>query len=245
MFISTTSVYRDQSEIGINENSPTVPMPAGLDPYQPDQRNSAQLAASSNPANYGAFKARAEVEVQNQYPGSTRSSDRVSSSGRSIAPTVSRTGRRASTRAGKCSRLTSRRSVSVHRLTRSRRVDDSHGGNERIRNVQCDRSREAAHDQRDVVRCQSDHHRRRTVHVGAVGLFGGAGYPTVDTDDGLAAAVRAHGGATSGAARRKHSRKDSPSARSPSLRKTRSTGTRPVRPKSKPGRSKGRSTDFR
>jgi 2'-hydroxyisoflavone reductase len=69
IFISTTSVYRDESEIGINENSPTVPMPAGLDPYQPDQRNAAQLAASSNPANYGAFKARAEVEVRNQYPG--------------------------------------------------------------------------------------------------------------------------------------------------------------------------------
>ena len=69
MFISTTSVYSDQSEIGINEQSPTVPMPDGLDPYQPDQRNERQLAASSNPANYGAFKARAEVEVQNQYPG--------------------------------------------------------------------------------------------------------------------------------------------------------------------------------
>ena len=69
MFISTTSVYRDQSEIGINENSPTVPMPDGLDPYQPDQRNERQLAASSNPGNYGAFKARSEVEVQTQYPG--------------------------------------------------------------------------------------------------------------------------------------------------------------------------------
>ncbi len=69
IFISTTSVYRDQSEIGITENSPTVPMPAGLDPYRPDQRNSAQLAASANPANYGAFKARAEQEVQMQYPG--------------------------------------------------------------------------------------------------------------------------------------------------------------------------------
>jgi 2'-hydroxyisoflavone reductase len=69
IFISTTSVYRDQSEIGINENSPLVPMPEGLDPYQPDQRNEKQLAASSNPANYGAFKARSEIEVQNQYPG--------------------------------------------------------------------------------------------------------------------------------------------------------------------------------
>jgi len=64
IFISTTSVYRDQSEIGINESSPTVPMLAGIDPYQPDQRNAAQLAASNNPANYGSFKARAEVEVQ-------------------------------------------------------------------------------------------------------------------------------------------------------------------------------------
>ena len=69
IFISTTSVYRDQSEIGINEDSPTVPMPEGLDPYQPDQRSATQLAASSNPANYGAFKARAEQEVQMQYPG--------------------------------------------------------------------------------------------------------------------------------------------------------------------------------
>jgi len=69
IFISTTSVYRDQSEIGINESSPTVPMPPGLDPYQPDQRNTAQLSASANPANYGAFKARAEQEVQMQYPG--------------------------------------------------------------------------------------------------------------------------------------------------------------------------------
>ena len=69
MFISTTSVYADQSEIGINENSPTVPMPDGLDPYRADQRNAAQLAVSSNPDNYGAFKARAEEEVKLQYPG--------------------------------------------------------------------------------------------------------------------------------------------------------------------------------
>jgi len=68
IFISTTSVYNDQSEIGINENSPTVPMPEGLDPYQPDQRNEKQQAASSNPAYYGAFKARAEREVAAQYP---------------------------------------------------------------------------------------------------------------------------------------------------------------------------------
>src|SRR5678815_4261271 len=45
IFISTTSVYADQSQIGINESSPTVPMPVGLDPYQPDQRSATQLAA--------------------------------------------------------------------------------------------------------------------------------------------------------------------------------------------------------
>jgi 2'-hydroxyisoflavone reductase len=69
IFISTTSVYADESQIGINENSPTVPMPPDLDPYQPDQRNERQLAVSANPAHYGAFKARAEQEVKTQYPG--------------------------------------------------------------------------------------------------------------------------------------------------------------------------------
>jgi 2'-hydroxyisoflavone reductase len=69
IFISTTSVYADESIIGINEESPTLPMPAGLDPYQPDQRTPSQQAASSNPANYGPFKARAEKEVEAQYPG--------------------------------------------------------------------------------------------------------------------------------------------------------------------------------
>jgi 2'-hydroxyisoflavone reductase len=59
VFISTTSTYRDQSEIGINEDSPTTPMPAGVDPYSLD------LSAAS----YGAFKTRAEEEVRTQYPG--------------------------------------------------------------------------------------------------------------------------------------------------------------------------------
>lgn len=59
IFISTTSTYRDQSQIGINEDSPTTPMPAGVDPYSLD------LAAAS----YGAFKTRAEQEVRAQYEG--------------------------------------------------------------------------------------------------------------------------------------------------------------------------------
>ncbi len=57
IFISTTSVYRDQSQIGINEESPTTPMPDGLDPY------------TLNPSAYGALKTRAEQEVQMHYPG--------------------------------------------------------------------------------------------------------------------------------------------------------------------------------
>jgi 2'-hydroxyisoflavone reductase len=57
IFISTTSVYRDQSQIGINEESPTTPLPEGLDPY------------TLNPSAYGALKTRAEQEVQTHYPG--------------------------------------------------------------------------------------------------------------------------------------------------------------------------------
>src|SRR5947208_13278146 len=55
IFISTTSVYRDQSEIGINENSPTTPMPADLDPYTLDPAHASRY--------YGALKPRAEQEV--------------------------------------------------------------------------------------------------------------------------------------------------------------------------------------
>jgi len=61
MFISTTSVYRDESEIGINETSPTTPMPADLDPYT--------LEAGADRRFYGALKTRAEQEVQQRYPG--------------------------------------------------------------------------------------------------------------------------------------------------------------------------------
>ena len=61
IFISTTSVYRDQSQIGINEQSPTTPMPDGLDPYTLDPAHAGRY--------YGALKTRAEQEVQQQYPG--------------------------------------------------------------------------------------------------------------------------------------------------------------------------------
>jgi 2'-hydroxyisoflavone reductase len=61
IFISTTSVYRDQSEIGINENSPTTPMPADLDPYTLDPQHASRY--------YGALKTRSEQEVAKLYPG--------------------------------------------------------------------------------------------------------------------------------------------------------------------------------
>jgi 2'-hydroxyisoflavone reductase len=61
IFISTTSVYSDQSQIGINESSPTTPMPADLDPYTLDPAHSGRY--------YGALKTRAEQEVEKQYPG--------------------------------------------------------------------------------------------------------------------------------------------------------------------------------
>jgi 2'-hydroxyisoflavone reductase len=61
MFISTTSVYRDESQIGIDENSPTTPMPPDLDPYTLDPAHASRF--------YGALKTRAEQEVAAIYPG--------------------------------------------------------------------------------------------------------------------------------------------------------------------------------
>jgi 2'-hydroxyisoflavone reductase len=61
MFISTTSVYSDQSVVGIDEKSPTTPMPADLDPYTLDPAHAGQY--------YGALKTRAEQEVEMHYPG--------------------------------------------------------------------------------------------------------------------------------------------------------------------------------
>jgi 2'-hydroxyisoflavone reductase len=61
MFIATTSVYRDQSQIGIDENSPTTPMPADLDPYTLVPEHATRF--------YGALKTRAELEVAALYPG--------------------------------------------------------------------------------------------------------------------------------------------------------------------------------
>src|SRR5207248_4901592 len=48
---------------GINEETPTLPMPDGLDPY------TVEPGADRRGGNYGALKARAEREVQALYPG--------------------------------------------------------------------------------------------------------------------------------------------------------------------------------
>jgi len=61
MFISTTSVYSDQSIVGLDEHSPTTPMPPDLDPFTLDPANASRY--------YGALKTRAEQEVEKHYPG--------------------------------------------------------------------------------------------------------------------------------------------------------------------------------
>ena len=60
VFISTTSVYSDQSIIGIAEGSPVQPLPAAIDPYTLDPQHSSQY--------YGHLKVRAEEEVRRTYP---------------------------------------------------------------------------------------------------------------------------------------------------------------------------------
>jgi 2'-hydroxyisoflavone reductase len=61
VFQSTTSVYSDQSIIGLDENSPVASLPAEVDPYTLDPQHASRY--------YGALKVRAEQEVARQYPG--------------------------------------------------------------------------------------------------------------------------------------------------------------------------------
>lgn len=60
VFISTTSVYSDQSIIGIDESSPVQQLPADVDPYTLDPQHSSRY--------YGHLKVRAEEEVKRTYP---------------------------------------------------------------------------------------------------------------------------------------------------------------------------------
>ncbi len=61
IFQSTTSVYSDQSIIGLDEQSPVAALPADVDPYTLDPQHASR--------HYGALKVRAEQEVARQYPG--------------------------------------------------------------------------------------------------------------------------------------------------------------------------------
>jgi 2'-hydroxyisoflavone reductase len=61
IFQSTTSVYSDQSIIGLDENSPVAALPAEIDPYTLDPAHASKY--------YGALKVKAEQEVARQYPG--------------------------------------------------------------------------------------------------------------------------------------------------------------------------------
>lgn len=60
IFISTISVYPDNSKPDADETAPTTPMPDGLDPYTLDAPNWRRY--------YGALKSRSEQEVQSDYP---------------------------------------------------------------------------------------------------------------------------------------------------------------------------------
>jgi 2'-hydroxyisoflavone reductase len=61
IFQSTTSVYSDQSIIGLDEHSPVSVLPAEVDPYTLDPAMATKY--------YGALKVKAEQEVAKLYPG--------------------------------------------------------------------------------------------------------------------------------------------------------------------------------
>ena len=61
IFISTISVYPDNSVPNADETAPTTPMPDSLDAYTLDRQNFGRY--------YGALKSRSEKEVQENYPG--------------------------------------------------------------------------------------------------------------------------------------------------------------------------------
>jgi len=61
IFISTESVYPDNSRPNMDETDGTTPMPADLDPYTLVRENAGKY--------YGALKTFAEQEAERQYPG--------------------------------------------------------------------------------------------------------------------------------------------------------------------------------
>ncbi|MDB4915252.1 MAG: epimerase, partial [Gemmatimonadetes bacterium] len=63
IFISTLSVYPDNSKPGNDETAATTPLPEGLDPY------STNLDPAKRGSYYGALKSYSEKEVEKHYPG--------------------------------------------------------------------------------------------------------------------------------------------------------------------------------
>lgn len=61
IFISTESVYRDNSRPDMDETDGTTPMPEGVDPYTLERDHASRY--------YGALKTFAEQEAERQYPG--------------------------------------------------------------------------------------------------------------------------------------------------------------------------------
>ena len=61
IFISTESVYRDNSRPDMDETDGTTPMPEGVDPYTLERDNASRY--------YGALKTFAEQEAERHYPG--------------------------------------------------------------------------------------------------------------------------------------------------------------------------------
>jgi 2'-hydroxyisoflavone reductase len=61
IFISTISVYPDNSKPDADETAPTTPLPDGLDPYTVPPANARDY--------YGALKSFSEKEVEKHYPG--------------------------------------------------------------------------------------------------------------------------------------------------------------------------------
>ena len=187
IFISTISVYPDNSIPGQDETAATTPMPADLDPYTLDRANAGKY--------YGALKTFSEKEVAKHYPGINT----IIRPGLIVGP-LDRTDRFTYwpyriDKGGEGARARqSQRSRAVHRLARPRRVDDSHGGESRLRHVSGDRSRSAAHHRRDAVRHQGGHDGRRAVHVGAGRLSRRAEDPRLARHDGMGAVHWSDGG---------------------------------------------------
>ena len=185
MFISTSSIYGDQSVVGIDEQSPTTQMPAGLDPYTLDPAHAGQY--------YGALKTQAKKEVEKNYPGIntifrpclivgpldrterfTYWPARIDKGGEVLAPDKPD---------DPCQFIDSR-DLAAFMICMAEAQDSG-----------CTTPldwRSRSH-RRDVVQCEGHHDGGRAIHLGAMGLSADAERSAVAQHDGVAAAVWTHG----------------------------------------------------